>query len=630
MSMAKIPPQNKIEIQIFQINDAVFYYCISSDLTTTERFLVNAILKDLNQGIELQIENDKGGHLSVRDIVSSITLESNTGLQLLLSKAIKIGTFILFVYTGEIIQSFDIQRINGYYSQTEGDAIIAEHQIRQYDFFHQEIFSERNGNKVPIIHVLTGENLKCDNPRYINIADSSIWNHLVYRDTQNLEQFKVDFAEAVNQILEIYRAHYYSLDIAHEYANLNARLVQQAYIEGKNHGEKMCPFLFHSENKMRHRIEGEGLVQKRDAIKKHKWRFLLLDDKYSKYLHSHEEGVNVNKGMILQERLNHILGGQNYILEFAESVKEAKTKIGMEGSGQGRKYDVIFLDYLLENHYGYELLEAISKKCDPIEVKQTLVQSYPEYVGPFGRLFFMFTSAFTTAVSERLVLEGMNRSKDYWYIGEGACPTNTPHLFDYFLINILDKRLQDTGISDLSPENVYNLMYEIFRPMVGNKDTSVRKRANNLYQKVLSLQYHYHRLLDDVDPNHGSELATKFVMSHTHLGGLLEHLVQLVHITAYGSVRQWPEMWEEYLYCKAQFDDYYLFERNESDDDLSHELETLKNSFHANEDKWYDARLKYNSIDSGNLSSQIRQAKKTKLDTLYRHIEQHILSLKSL
>ena len=37
-------------------------------------------------------------------------------------------------------------------------------------------------------------------------------------------------------------------------------------------------------------------------------------------------------------------------------------------------------------------------------------------------------------------------------------------------------------------------------------------------------------------------------------GGLLEHLTHLVHLTAFGTARQWPEMWEEYLFFKNQFD----------------------------------------------------------------------------
>jgi hypothetical protein len=32
------------------------------------------------------------------------------------------------------------------------------------------------------------------------------------------------------------------------------------------------------------------------------------------------------------------------------------------------------------------------------------------------------------------------------------------------------------------------------------------------------------------------------------MGAMLEHLLQLVHLTAFGTVRQWPEIWEEYKF----------------------------------------------------------------------------------
>ena len=47
---------------------------------------------------------------------------------------------------------------------------------------------------------------------------------------------------------------------------------------------------------------------------------------------------------------------------------------------------------------------------------------------------------------------------------------------------------------------------------------------------------------------------TDFIQKKINLGGMLEHLTQLVHLTAFGTVRQWPEMWEEYIYFKAQFE----------------------------------------------------------------------------
>ena len=86
-----------------------------------------------------------------------------------------------------------------------------------------------------------------------------------------------------------------------------------------------------------------------------------------------------------------------------------------------KEFDIILLDYLLKDDYGYSLLKAVEGKNSRI-IK-----------GPHDELFFMFISAFTTAVSERLTFEGYSRNMN-WHIGEGACPTNTPELFKYRLL----------------------------------------------------------------------------------------------------------------------------------------------------------------------------------------------------
>ena len=177
----------------------------------------------------------------------------------------------------------------------------------------------------------------------------------------------------------------------------------------------------------------------------------------------------------------------------------------------------------------------------------------------------MFISAYSSAVHDRLLAEGLNQSERYWYVNLGACPTNTPQLFLYNLIKLMEKRLDDSGILRLSSTEVYELVNKIFLPK--EQDTrgdSIRKRANALYQKVLSLQYHYRSILKDVEipfgqnasefDTKGSVMMTHFIQKKVNLGGMLEHLTQLVHLTAFGTVRQWPEMWEEYIYFKAQFE----------------------------------------------------------------------------
>ena len=170
----------------------------------------------------------------------------------------------------------------------------------------------------------------------------------------------------------------------------------------------------------------------------------------------------------------------------------------------------------------------------------------------------MFISAYSSAVSERLLAYGLNQSEKYWHISLGACPTNTPQLFLYNLIKLMEKRLEDSNIDNLSVEGMMEVIKEIYG--IGG---SVRKNASEHYHKIQSFQYYYRNLLKDYDISVGDEklfdteesvLVTNFLNHRINIGGLLEHLAQLVHLTGFGTIRQWPEMWEEYLYVKAQLE----------------------------------------------------------------------------
>lgn len=245
------------------------------------------------------------------------------------------------------------------------------------------------------------------------------------------------------------------------------------------------------------------------------------------------------------------------VIEYAQNVEEAERAL------KGKKYDIILLDYLLNGEngkqYGYKVLNDIYHAIK--EYKNNYEHNKEGYkIGPARRYFFIFISAYSSAVYERLLAEGLNRSEKYWHIAVGACPTNTPQLFLYNLIKLMEKRLEDSGIENLSAISIYKIVKKIFQKEISD-EPSVRHKANDYYQEVLDMQYYYRKMLDDVqfpaDGNifntTGSVLITDFIGKNVYLGGLLEHLTQLVHLTAFGTVRQWPEMWEEYIYFKSQF-----------------------------------------------------------------------------
>lgn len=464
--------------------------------------------------------------------------------------------------------------------------------------------NEPSRKLIPILHLIP-TNIFLDSlygsaplsafvPRYFQIMDSSIWNYFgfLFNVTYDYEEHgKVELnwglllRKAIKSICTNYEKQLYSLSVTKEYADLNARLVDESLLSG-SHASGVSPFIFHSESVMKHLIEKEFVKDNHtiERIRNQKWRILLVDDKAAAPMENDKNEKErfswncklaiikqlLEKRFGLQDRNNtnldiaipykHFIPTKRtnistnkaeeespFIIEFAETEKEAEEALKL------KKYDIVLLDYLLKddsgNHYGYELLENISK-----HVKD---DTYKFGKGPSGKFYFLFISAYQSAIYERLLAEGLNQTEDYWQIAIGSCPTNTPQLFLYNLIKLMENRLEHTGIEKLFIKNICDLVNSIFNPQEG----SVRKNANNKYQEVLSLQYHYRKMLQDVDipegnsvfDTKGSVLVTNFILKNVNLGGMLEHLNQLVRLTAFGTIRQWPEMWEEYIYFKGQF-----------------------------------------------------------------------------
>lgn len=253
------------------------------------------------------------------------------------------------------------------------------------------------------------------------------------------------------------------------------------------------------------------------------------------------------------------------------------------------KYEIILLDYLLDNdkvqkeqEFGYQLLEKLNQWNK--EKKEDI------YIpGPNKRFFFMFTSAFTTAVHERLLAEGFAKSeRGLWYIGDGACPTNTPCLFSYQLLLLMRHRLADL-MKELeggcmSIIDLLELIY-VKRGEAGTEET--RQKAHEHFNHVLFMREKYKRLekdLSKLDEDHlknntddaeyilmkmKSSLLIQSMLKVVHhfSGAFFEHLQHLVYLTAFGTIRQWQDMWEEYVFVNKELYDYDKFVEDEGKDE---------------------------------------------------------------
>ncbi len=503
------------------------------------------------------------------------------------------------------------------FSNNKGLYILSDSDMKDCAVMSDEV--KRSIFDAPTLHMTLGnifeekdenDNLKEPYKRFARFMDSSIWNFyapIIVKDESikddglnpdryNFSYFKsailaiinnscYKFQIKVNDTLQDKVSNLYELNVTKEYADINQRIFMQSKLmEISGHGKNVSPFLFHSEQKVKSAIKEKE--QQKNEILSYKWRILLVDDHAEIPMRIGEKSSTIAKLDIIKKAFIELFGAGNVTtdikdstakiyIDCANTIEEAQNKL------KEKKYEIILLDYLLGEkgagrEYGYELLKGIwykenEKKFEKVR-KEELEKLYKEFVfdykkGPDYRFYFMFISAFTTAVSERLLTQGWARNEDYWYIGEGACPINTPYLFQYRLLHIMEKRMKKMGIfilsktanDDFKASKIYeDVIAKIFpEDKDKNKGGKIRKYANDKFQDVLSLLYHYKNLLVDTQitanifETKGSVLATDFVKKNPNLGGLLEHLTQLVYLTAFGTVRQWPEMWEEYQFIKS-------------------------------------------------------------------------------
>lgn len=447
---------------------------------------------------------------------------------------------------------------------------------KTYDY-GQGIFINE-GEKLPIIHFCRKDILSAKESKYfrrnIFIMDSSIWNYFIpYKRSRNKIDIDANRLKSVIKTISCDQNRgLYKLSVSHEYAELNARKTRESHlIDIEGHGSDVSPFVFHSERKMSDLIEMEFKQQNtiQDIIDK-KWRLLLVDDKANSPMSTFDKSsVQLNKIDIvtdsLKENFNNLMDPQHTVIiqsrsygsllsntkfdiliEYAETIEEADKAL------KEKEYDIILLDYKIKQgnitRYGYEILNQIKNSKEDYKN------------GPHGTSFFMFISAYPSAVYERLWAEGINLNEVYWNIKTGACPTNTPQLFIYYLLNFMYRRLERLGINRLSPKRILEQIHVIFSPEEGK---TVREMADEQYQNVLSLQYHYRSMIKDVDIPakgeslfniKGSVLVTDFIQQNEWLGGFLEHLSHLVYLVAFGTTRQYAEMWEEYRYIRSKLD----------------------------------------------------------------------------
>lgn len=469
------------------------------------------------------------------------------------------------------------------FSKSRGLYKMNDNDMRDYAVLADKV--RRASFAAPTIHMTLGnifeekdekDNIKEPYKRFARYMDSSIWNYyapIIVKDEMKdgLEDpNRYDFSSFISAIHAIINNSFfetqkgltnlYELNVTKEYADINERIFMQSKLmEISGHGKNVSPFLFHSEQKVKSAIKEKE--QQKNEILNYKWRILLVDDHAEIPMRIGEKSSTIAKLDIIKRAFTELFGDN--IVTTDPTNTDAKIYIewvpnikGAEEALKSKKYEIILLDYLLDQRqegtgreYGYELLKEIYDKENGIKSDNSIDFNYKK--GPDNRFYFMFISAFTTAVSERLLTEGWHRSEDYWYIGEGACPINTPYLFQYRLLHIMQKRMTKMELKR------FEIAKYLEKEIYGDGCDIPRNNAREKFKEVLNFMCEYEQLEKDYSYDKNVFNSTESVMVTNFLGeklypkAVFEHVVQLVYLTAFGTVRQWSEMWEEYQFIKS-------------------------------------------------------------------------------
>ncbi len=394
-------------------------------------------------------------------------------------------------------------------------------------------------------------------PRF-RFFDSSIWHR--YVPMVSIETFPDRLTHTVQSMAEYFEQGLYDTIVAQEYLEFQCRKLQQSYIKNQpgGHAKLVTPFRFHSESKMKELAD----TRLSKDIGPYTWGYLIVDDYETRKLRcGKEEQETISKNEWIKSLINRREGtGQAVIKGVSEHNAPGPDSPPSEGYitfGINRlracRPDIIILDYFLgasgkpDEQYGHKFIARLREKEHREEVEKITEHNM---IG--GKLWIFPISGFADAFKSHLRILGENIGSRNLEIADGADPINSPELFRYLFYSFLHYQEQQVGL-DLG-----ELVDEIEKEING-KDG--KKDKLNSLKPVLAKQFHRFTILNTrlnllqeaaFSPTE-SEKNSTFAKSYLNLvdeykimGNLCLHIQSLVSLIAFGSLQDWPRMWEEY------------------------------------------------------------------------------------
>ncbi len=329
---------------------------------------------------------------------------------------------------------------------------------------------------------------RLDIDKRISFLDGSIW----YRLT-SVESILSSRGNCLIELFTYYKKIFdadplaFSKSATTEYQNVLSRIQEQNYLVHYDggHSNYVVPFVSHSETVIGDKIKAFFKdVHKVNYLKKAvgeagllKWKILIVDDKFflntavkngdldkSRFLtiHAHER-VTQKPGESRVFVLNQF-GNIELHIEGCKTIQDAVTKLSTNKGA----FDIIMLDYLLgplpsykndeRRDYGHRLIKVFNdifkgSSYSKEERERFIKGKYGlDNLGfsiiednqvPFGRFWIYPISVHNAALLETLKAEGIPFTNPNWHISRGGDPVNTPNLFLYNLLKMMETQVKE-------------------------------------------------------------------------------------------------------------------------------------------------------------------------------------------
>jgi len=299
----------------------------------------------------------------------------------------------------------------------------------------------------------------------LKFLDSGIWHRYIQRSSSTDEEFEAQLKNTLDDLCLYHDNKLYHSVVARATLEFHIRLLENSRIAPvgtMDHKEKVTPFKFHSESKMKQRAaEIEKFFLDNFNSKEGstlRWRFLMVDD-YASYPLSPVSGAGNIKIISKKGWVDLLL--KNFRIDIEVPGPAGEKNASYKGATQDiiehtlslmRKgtYDVLLLDYLLgpakrlggskEREYGSDFLKILLEDNK---------EASPEYRrGPMGRFWIFPISSFPFAFSDKLRQLGLDSYTELWHLSGGGDPISTPHLFQYYLLKFMQQQMMEYFMDD--------------------------------------------------------------------------------------------------------------------------------------------------------------------------------------